>query len=152
MRPLLLVLALSVSAACVTPPRTDAPQPCAEAAPWTAFGRAVAQQSATLVERTDEGRELYVARIGGTQDRWFAATGFNGWTSGAVTVFNEPRDWRNERLRRHERAHYLQACRYGATLPVRYYGASVAQAFTGGHPYRDNPLEIEARAAEDDAP
>jgi hypothetical protein len=46
----------------------------------------------------------------------------------------------------HELEHVRQWRRYGITLPVRYLLACAA-ARRGGHWYRDNQFEIEARAA-----
>ncbi len=50
--------------------------------------------------------------------------------------------------RAHERAHVRQFERWGALMLVLYPGASVLAWVKGGHPYRDNLFEREARAAE----
>ena len=54
----------------------------------------------------------------------------------------------HERWRRHERVHVAQAECWGALFPVAYLLASLAARRRGGHPYRDNPFELAAFAAE----
>lgn len=48
----------------------------------------------------------------------------------------------------HERAHVRQFERWGALLLVLYPLAGLVAWLRGGHPYRDNVFEREARAAE----
>ena len=50
--------------------------------------------------------------------------------------------------RAHERAHVRQFERWGLLLLVLYPLAGLLAWMRGGHPYRDNPFEREARAAE----
>lgn len=50
--------------------------------------------------------------------------------------------------RAHERAHVRQFERWGVLLMVLYPLAGLAARIRGGHPYRDNLFEREARAAE----
>ncbi|MBW8328213.1 MAG: hypothetical protein K0M48_03360 [Thiobacillus sp.] len=50
--------------------------------------------------------------------------------------------------RAHERAHVRQFERWGALMLVLYPLAGLAAWLRGGHPYRDNVFEREARAAE----
>jgi hypothetical protein len=50
--------------------------------------------------------------------------------------------------RAHERAHVRQFERWGVLLLVLYPLAGVLAWARGGHPYRDNVFEREARAAE----
>ena len=45
----------------------------------------------------------------------------------------------------HEIAHVEQWQRYGASFVVRYVAASVAAMRAGGHWYRDNRFEVDAR-------
>ncbi|MFZ1625651.1 MAG: hypothetical protein WAU48_12845 [Gammaproteobacteria bacterium] len=52
------------------------------------------------------------------------------------------------RLRIHERAHVTQYEKWGILLFVLYPVSSLAQAVRGGHAYRDNHFEVQARAAE----
>lgn len=47
----------------------------------------------------------------------------------------------------HELAHVRQWQRHGVRFIARYLGASRAASRAGGERYRDNPFEIEARAA-----
>jgi hypothetical protein len=51
--------------------------------------------------------------------------------------------------RAHERAHVRQFERWGVLLLVLYPLAGLFAWVRGGHPYRDNRFEREARAAED---
>jgi hypothetical protein len=53
--------------------------------------------------------------------------------------------------RAHERAHVRQFERWGVLLLVLYPLAGLAAWVHGGHPYRDNRFEREARAAAEDA-
>ncbi len=50
--------------------------------------------------------------------------------------------------RAHERAHVRQFERWGVLLLALYPLAGVVVLLRGGNPYRDNPFEREARAAE----
>lgn len=50
--------------------------------------------------------------------------------------------------RAHERAHVRQFERWGVLLLVLYPLAGLLAWLRGGNPYRDNPFESEARAAE----
>jgi len=50
--------------------------------------------------------------------------------------------------RAHERAHVRQFERWGVLLLVMYPLAGLLAWLRGGNPYRDNPFECEARAAE----
>ncbi|MBU1394670.1 MAG: hypothetical protein KKE84_00820 [Gammaproteobacteria bacterium] len=52
----------------------------------------------------------------------------------------------------HERAHVRQFERWGVLLLVLYPLAGLLAWVRGGHPYRDNVFEREARAAESAAP
>lgn len=53
-----------------------------------------------------------------------------------------------EETRVHERVHVAQFERWGFLFPAAYLAASAVIALRGGDPYRDNPFEVEARAAE----
>lgn len=54
--------------------------------------------------------------------------------------------------RAHERAHVRQFERWGFLLLVLYPLAGIVVLLRGGDPYRDNPFECEARAAESSRP
>lgn len=54
--------------------------------------------------------------------------------------------------RAHERAHVRQFERWGLLLLALYPLAGVLALLRGGDPYRDNPFECEARAAESSRP
>jgi hypothetical protein len=58
------------------------------------------------------------------------------------TILVHPRAQADPRLLRHELAHVAQWTRWPVTFPIRYIGAHIR------HGYRDNPYEVEARAAE----
>lgn len=53
--------------------------------------------------------------------------------------------------RAHERAHVRQFERWGVLLLVLYPLAGLLAWVRGGHPYRDNHFECDARAAAEDA-
>lgn len=52
------------------------------------------------------------------------------------------------RFRTHEHAHVAQYERWGPFFLPAYFAASVSARLRGGHPYRDNPFEVAARAME----
>jgi hypothetical protein len=58
------------------------------------------------------------------------------------TILVHPRARPDHRLLRHELAHVEQWTRWPVTFPFRYIRAHIR------HGYRDNPYEVEARAAE----
>ena len=76
--------------------------------------------------------------------RWFLRTfGFRGITLPPFGIYILAEHIDSERLRRHEMAHWAQYQRMGAVMfYVRYVWLSLR------HGYRNNPMEIEARAAE----
>lgn len=75
---------------------------------------------------------------------WFLrAFGFRGITLPPFGIYVLAEHITSERLRRHEMAHWAQYQRMGAVMfYVRYVWLSLR------HGYRNNPMEIEARAAE----
>lgn len=76
--------------------------------------------------------------------RWFLrAFGFGGVTLPPFGVFILAERMDNERLVRHEQCHWQQAQRMGI---VRWY--VIYLWYNLRHGYWNNPLEIEARAAE----
>lgn len=68
-------------------------------------------------------------------------------TLGHVVLGRDPETL--ERTRAHERAHVRQAERWGPLFLPAYGLASLWAVVRGGHAYRDNAFEREARACED---
>ncbi len=76
--------------------------------------------------------------------RWFLrATGFAGITLPPLGIFILAERLGEDRLVRHEQAHWAQAQRMGV---MRWYLTYIWYTIRYG--YRNNPMEIEARAAE----
>lgn len=80
---------------------------------------------------------------------WFFRT-FNvaAYTWGSVIVFASPLYSVTPWLLRHERRHVAQTFALGLLMPVAYGLASLVAALRGGHAYRDNWFEVDARRAE----
>jgi hypothetical protein len=75
---------------------------------------------------------------------WFLRRfGFAGVALAPWGIFVLPEHLANQRLTRHEIAHWRQYQRMGA---IRYYATYAWQVLRYG--YRDAPMEVEARAAE----
>jgi hypothetical protein len=81
------------------------------------------------------------------------ANGLIGWTLrrtgfAGVTlpwgIYILPERWQDERLIKHEQAHADQIAQYGV---IGFYARYLW--FTLRHGYRNNPLEVSARKAED---
>jgi len=76
--------------------------------------------------------------------RWFADTiGFSAMTLGHVIIGRDP--WCLEFCRDHEQAHVRQVERWGAAFIPVYLLASLLAWCQGGHYYRDNWFERDAR-------
>jgi hypothetical protein len=75
---------------------------------------------------------------------------FDAITLGHVVIAVSPRALR--RWRTHEREHVRQCERWGPLFFPAYLAAGAWQGLRGRSPYRDNPFEIAARAAEKRAP
>ena len=76
--------------------------------------------------------------------RWFLRTfGYGGITLPPLGIYILPEHLANQRLIRHEQAHWRQWQRMGT---VRFYAAYIWLWLR--HGYRNHPLELEARAAE----
>ena len=76
--------------------------------------------------------------------RWFLrATGYTGITLPPLAIYLLPERMNDDRLRRHEAAHWAQYRRMGA---IRFYVTYLW--LLARHGYRDHPMEVEARAAE----
>jgi hypothetical protein len=65
----------------------------------------------------------------------------------AITLGRHVFAWRqmDERETAHELAHVRQWQRFGWRFPIAYVAASMAARRAGGHWYRDNRYELEAR-------
>jgi len=74
---------------------------------------------------------------------WLRLTGFDGITLPPFGIFIVQERLNDQRLRRHERAHWDQAQRLGV---IRFYARYLWLNLR--HGYKNNPMEIEARAAE----
>ena len=72
-----------------------------------------------------------------------------GATFGNITIVrNEPNTYVRALTLRHEQEHVVQYMRLGVFQPVAFAIAYVCLAFTrNGHPFYDNPFEIDARRA-----
>jgi hypothetical protein len=78
--------------------------------------------------------------------RWFAdRMGFSAMTLGHVIIGRDP--WCLEFCRDHEQAHIRQVERWGAAFIPAYLLASLLAWRQGGHYYRDNWFERDARQA-----
>ena len=76
--------------------------------------------------------------------RWFLrTTGYAGICLPPVAIYILAEHLHSQRLIRHEQAHWRQWQRMG---PIRFYAAYLWGLVR--HGYRDHPMEIEARAAE----
>jgi hypothetical protein len=69
----------------------------------------------------------------------------NAFTLGHVVIGVSPTHLNNSRV--HERVHVRQFERWGIVFPLVYALAGWQAKHQGGHPYWDNPYEIEAREA-----
>jgi hypothetical protein len=74
-----------------------------------------------------------------------------GWRYRAITLGHVVLcvDEIDEHTLRHEFAHVRQYGRWGLLFPPVYFGASAVAIARGGHYYRDNGFEREARAIAD---
>lgn len=75
---------------------------------------------------------------------------FRDWL--AITLGRHILAWRplSESELAHEVTHVQQWARHGWSFPMAYAVASARAVMTGGHWYRDNAFEREARAAADE--
>lgn len=74
---------------------------------------------------------------------WLNKTGYRGITLPPFGIFITQDRINDERLRRHEQAHWRQAQELGV---VKFYAKYLW--FNMRYGYRNNPMEIEARQAE----
>jgi hypothetical protein len=121
------------------------------ALPVTLAGRLVAWVGGAdyaVTMRRDWTRH-YVAREGGLCARFFERFGVAAFSWGAVIVYARAQLLESPRLVTHERRHTQQAYWLGPMLPFAYGLLSLVAFLWGGHPYFDNWLEQDARAAEE---
>ena len=74
---------------------------------------------------------------------WLDLWGFDGITLPPFGIYIRREKLGDQRLYRHELTHWLQACELGT---LRFYARYIW--LTLRHGYRNNPMEVEARAAE----
>jgi len=120
------------------------------ALPLTLVGLWVALVGRTRFIHFEGGAALFVAKPGGLVDFVFRKTGAHGgggWCGGVVFLA-QPSLVLSPSLVRHELRHFAQARVFGPLWVVLYGLASLAALLLGGHPYFDNALEKDARAAE----
>ena len=89
---------------------------------------------------------LFVAKERGLCAWFFKCSKFDAFTWGEVIVFRVPTF--SARLLKHELRHAEQARWFGPLMPVVYGLCSLWALLKGGHAYRDNALEVDARRAE----
>jgi hypothetical protein len=78
--------------------------------------------------------------------RWWFRQGWAGITIGQVIIFES--DVVDLTLLTHELRHVWQQRRWGPLFFPAYGVASLLALARGGHAYRDNPFEVDARKAE----
>ena len=98
--------------------------------------------------RIHEGAIDVVAPRRGPLAWFFARAGVSAFTWGQTIVYRHRGLLEDERLLRHERAHVRQSLLLGPLLAVAYPASSLLQLFRGGHAYRDNWFERDARRRE----
>jgi hypothetical protein len=77
---------------------------------------------------------------------WFAEViGFGAVTLGHAIIGRD--QWSLDDCRKHEQAHIRQVERWGPAFIPAYLGASLVAWYRGGHYYRDNWFERDARRA-----
>lgn len=116
------------------------------AAPLSILGLLVAYVGGARYT-TKKGALLFVARTGWPLAWFFRTFGVLAFTWGWVVVFRDHKALGNGRTLRHEMEHVRQACAWGPLFPAAYILAGAWAAAHGGHWYRDNVFEVQARAA-----
>lgn len=87
--------------------------------------------------------EAKISTAKGPVKFWLNFTGYKGITLPPFGIFITEDRIDNERLRKHEQAHWKQAQELGV---LKFYSKYLW--YNLRHGYRDNPMEIEARQAE----
>jgi hypothetical protein len=116
------------------------------ASPLTALGllAAWAGGARRIPASVESPHEL--AHVGGWWARWHRLVGTGAGTCGRVVIYRDEQAARSSRLVRHEGRHVAQCMALGILWPVAYALGLVVGA-ARGHPYRLNPLEVDARRA-----
>ncbi|HZH17539.1 MAG TPA: hypothetical protein VE057_24510 [Archangium sp.] len=118
------------------------------ALPVTILGLMLAMLFARLESVDEEGILHFVVQPGGPLAWYMRRFNIAAFTIGAVVTYSSADGPRLIRLMRHERAHVMQTLVLGPLFLPLYTLASLWQLTRGGHPYRDNWFEVQARAAE----
>ncbi len=116
--------------------------------PVSAFGVAHAVLGARFSSLTSDGVLQFVAKPEGVLGRVMKRFRISAYTTGAVIVYATPAGPRSHRLYQHELAHVHQTMQLGPLMPVAYAACSLWQLLRGGHVYRDNWFERQARERE----
>lgn len=119
------------------------------AAPCSAVGLLAALPlwaCGAVVRRHTGVLEVSIARRPSRLAAFAAHLPFQAITLGHVVIARSPRA--SARFRAHEREHVRQCERWGPLFFPAYLAASAWQLLRGRAPYRDNPFEVAARAAE----
>jgi hypothetical protein len=114
------------------------------AAPTTVVG--LTAGALTLCSGGKVQRHSGALEFHGGFSRWFAdKIGFSAMTLGHVIIGRDA--WCLEFCRDHEQAHVRQVERWGGLFIPAYLSASLLAWYQGGHYYRDNWFERDARRA-----
>ncbi len=119
------------------------------AAPCTLVGALLALPLLALggrLRRVDGVVEIAAAPRPGRRQRAARRLPYCAVTFGHLVIGIDADDL--HRLRAHEHAHVRQYERWGPLFLLAYPAAGVLSWLRGGHPYRDNPFEVDARRAE----
>lgn len=107
---------------------------------------------AALPKKLEGGALLCVALPGGLCEAFFRKTGAAAFTWGGVIVLASEGLLQNARLLDHEQRHFWQARILGPLMPLAYAAAALLAVADGGHWYRDNWFENDARKAAAEVP
>ena len=116
------------------------------ASPWTCLGALLARAGGCARAGTIDKAVAYVAPRRGPW-AWFFAKGWAAIAFGESIIFADAAHLGNVRLLRHELRHVMQYRILGPLFPLVYGLGSAWAWIRGGHHYRDNFLERDARNA-----